>query len=264
MELAEVLRIIWSRKLLAVLVVLLAGGAAVGAGALAKATPRGAATVQILVDSPQSALADLQQNTIPLTTRATLFAQVMASEAVLEDIATAAAVPAGQLTAQGPYSGSAQSQNVITPSEARGAQLLGERAAYRLSFVAQADEPVVTASVQGPTAAAAGRVAAAIYPGLQTYVAALEKQARTARANRVTIRELGPPQAGTVNSSSRLTLMAVAALGVLLVGLLLLLGIEGLRRRTREVSVSHEVPRQLDLAADLAHVAGEERSRSIA
>ncbi len=84
MELAEVLRIIWSRKLLSALIVLLAAGAAVGAGTLAHSTPTGSATVQILVDSPQSALADLQQNTFPLTTRASLFAQVMASETVLE------------------------------------------------------------------------------------------------------------------------------------------------------------------------------------
>ncbi len=251
MELAEVLRIIWSRKLLATLVVLLAVGAAAGAGVLAKSTPRGTATVQILIDSPQSALADLLQNTVPLTTRASLFAQVMASQAVLEQIAGASGVPVGQLTAQGPYSGAAQSQDVITPSEARGAQLLGERAAYRLSFLAQADEPVVTASVQGPTAAAAGRVAAGVYPGVQAYVAALESQSHTAPADRVTIRELGPPQAGTVNSSSRLTLMAVAALGVLLLGLLLLVGVEGLRRRGREETL----PPRLDLAAELDRVA---------
>jgi len=250
MELAEVLRIIWSRKLLATLIVLLAAAAAAGAGVLARSTPRGAATVQILIDSPQSALADLLQNTIPLTTRASLFAQVMASQAVLEDIATASGVPVGQLTAQGPYSGAGQTQAVVTPSEARGSQLLGERASYRLSFVAQADEPVVTASVQGPTAAAAARVAAAIYLGVRAYVAALQRQAHTARANRVTIRELGPPQAGAVNSSSRLTLMVLAAVGVLLLGLLLLVGIEGLRRRPPQ-----ELAPRLDLAADLDRVA---------
>ena len=86
------------------------------------------------------------------------------------------------------------------------------------------------------------------------------RQSHTAVANRVTIRELGPPQAGAVNSSSRLTLMAVAAVGVLLAGLLLLVGVEGLRRRARE----EPLPPRLDLAADLDRVAGEERSRSIA
>ena len=102
MELAEALRVIWSRKLLATLIVLLAAGAAAGAGMLARSTPRGAATVQILIDSPQSALADLLQNTVPLTTRASLFAQVMASEAVLEEIATASGVPVGAAHRAGP------------------------------------------------------------------------------------------------------------------------------------------------------------------
>jgi hypothetical protein len=56
-----------------------------------------------------------------------------------------------------------------------------------------------------------------------------------------------------------LTLMVVAAFGVLLLGLVILIGAESLRRRPLE-----EVPPRLDLAADLDRVASEERSRSIA
>jgi hypothetical protein len=231
MELTAILKILWSRKFVVAVIVVLAGGAAYGASQLARSTPTGAATVQILVDSPQSALADLLQNTAPLTTRAALLAQVMASEAVLEDVAYTAGVPVGQLTAQGPYSGSGEALDVITPSEARGSQLLGERARYRLTFVAQPDEPIVTAAVQGPSPATAGRVAEAVLPGVQRFVSTLQKQGATQPAQRVTIRQLGPAQAGTVNSSSRVALMAVASLGVLLLGILLLLGFEVLRRR---------------------------------
>jgi hypothetical protein len=259
MELAETLRILWSRKLVCVAIVLLAGGASAGAGVLARSTPTGAATAQILVDSPQSALADLVQSTAPLTTRASLFAQVMASQAVLEEIARSAGVPVGELTAQGPYSGAGQPLDVVTPAEARGAQLLAERTRYRLTFVAQANEPVVTASVQGPTVAGALRIADAVFPGLTRYVSELQRQDATRPARRVTIRQLGPPQGGTVNSSSRLTLMALAALGVLGLGVLALLGVEGLRsqaRREREL--------QRELAADLDRVAPEERTRAVA
>jgi hypothetical protein len=231
MELAAILKILWSRKLVVALIVALAGGAAFGAGQSARSTPTGTATVQILVDSPQSALADLLQNTAPLITRAALLAQVMASEAVLEDIAATAGVPVGQLTAQGPYGGSGLALNVITPAEARGSQLLGERARYRLTFVAQPDEPVLTVSVQGPTPLLAGRLAEAALPGVKRFVATLQRQSATRPARRVTIRQLGPAQAGTVNSSSRMALMAVAGLGVLLLGLLLLVGVETLRRR---------------------------------
>ena len=108
MELAEILRTLWSRKLVVCAILALAVGAAFGAGQLASSTPTGTATVQILVDSPQSALADLLQNTVPLTTRASLLAQVMASETVLEDVARESGVPVGELTAQGPYGGTGQ------------------------------------------------------------------------------------------------------------------------------------------------------------
>lgn len=231
MELAEILRMLWSRKLVVLAILVLAGGAAFGAGRLAHSTSKGTASVQLLVDSPQSALADLLQSTAPLTTRAALLAQVMASEAVLEDIAGAAGVPVAELTAQGPYSGSGQSLDVITPSEARASQLLGERARYRLTFLAAPEEPVVNASVQGPTALQAGRLAEAVLPGVQRYVSTLQRQGATKPAHRVTIRQLGPAQAGTVNSSSRKALMAIAALGVLMLGLLLLLAFESLRSR---------------------------------
>jgi capsular polysaccharide biosynthesis protein len=231
MELAEILRILWSRKLATALIV----GLAIVAGVLARlsvsSVPSGAATVQILVDSPDSALANLSTETVPLTTRASVFAQVMTSQAVLEPIAATAGIPASAITAQGPYSGAGQALNGVTPSPARGNQLTAEKTKYKLTFVAQANEPVVTASVQGPNPAAAARVAASIYPGVQKYVATLQQQSGTPAAHRVTIRQLGPPQAAPVNSSSRTTFMAAGFLGVLIVGLLALLIVEGLRKR---------------------------------
>ena len=116
---------------------------------------------------------------------------------------------------RGPTAGPGQVLDVITPAEARSNQLLAEHSKYRLTFLAQTDEPVVTASVQGPTAAAAARVAAAIYPGLQNYVTRLQRQSGTPPAHYVTIRQLGPPQAGSVNSSARSTLTLVAFVGTL-------------------------------------------------
>jgi len=240
MELTAILKILWSRKFVVALVVVLACGAAFGARQLAKSTPTGAATLQILVDSPQSALADLLQNTAPLTTRAALLAQVMASQVVLEDVAYTAGVPVAQLTAQGPYSGSGEVLDTITPSEARASQLLGERSRYRLAFVAQPDEPIVTVSVQGSDPATAARVAEAVLPGVQRFLATLQQQGATKPAQRVTIRQLGAAQVGTVNSSSRTALTAVAGLGVLLLGLLLLLGIELLRQPPVEEAAGGE------------------------
>ncbi|HEV3323130.1 MAG TPA: Wzz/FepE/Etk N-terminal domain-containing protein [Solirubrobacteraceae bacterium] len=234
MEVAEIVRVLRSRWKATLAIVVLALGAAFAVRASVASVPTGAATVQILVDSPDSALANLSQETGPLTTRASVFAQVMTSAAVLEDIATTAGVPVAQITAEGPYSGTGEPLDVVTPSEARANQLLAQTVKYRLTFLAQTDEPVVTASVQGPNAAAAARVAGSILPGVQRYVATLQQQSATPPQHRVTIRELGPPQAGSVNSSTRSTLTVAAFLGVLIIGLLALLGVESARRRARE------------------------------
>lgn len=234
MELAEILKIFWSRKLITLAILALAIAAGVGAKLATHSAPKGAATVQILVDSPNSALANLVQNTTPLTARATVFAQVMASQAVIEDIGNAASIPAGQITAEGPYSGSGQKLDVVVPSEARGNQLLAQGAKYRLTFVAQENQPLITTSVQAPTAAAAAKLAGAVYPGVVAYVGSLQKSLNTPDAQRVTIRQLGPPQSGTVSSGAGATTAVAATLGVLLLGGLILIGIEGARRRAPE------------------------------
>lgn len=242
MEFAEITRILWARKLATLAVFAVAVVVAIGVRMSVHSVPTGAATVQILVDSPDSALANLSQETVPLTTRASVFAQVMTSAAVLQDIASSAGVPVGEITAQGPYSGTGQSLDVVTPSEARGNQLLAEQTKYKLTYLAQTNEPVVTASVQAPNADAAARVAGAIYPGVQRYVTELQQQSGTPVQHRVTIRQLGPPQAGSVNSSARSTLTAAALLGVLLLGLLGILGFEGTRRRAAERARAAQEP----------------------
>ena len=169
--------------------------------------PTGAATVQILVDSPDSALANLSQETVPLTTRASVFAQVMTSAAVLENIAGFGGRARGEITAQGPYSGPGEALDVVTPSEARGNQIAGRDRQVQVD-VRRADQRAGRDRLgAGPHRAAAARVAASIYPGVQAYVSTLQQQSATPRQHRVTIRQLGPPQAGPVNSSSRSTLI---------------------------------------------------------
>jgi capsular polysaccharide biosynthesis protein len=244
MEFAQIIGILRARWWATLAIVALAIVVALAARGSVSSVPTGAATVQILVDSPDSALANLSQETVPLTTRASVFAQVMTSAAVLEAIAASAKVPVSQITAQGPYSGAGQALDVVTPSEARGDQLVAQTVKYKLTFVAQTNEPVVTASVQAPNAAAAAHVAASIFPGVQSYVSTLQQQSATPAEHRVTIRQLGPPQAGPVNSSARSTLMIAAFIGVLLLGLLVLLAVEGMRRRADEAAAfkSEQLP----------------------
>ena len=218
------------RPLLVALIVIAAVAAAVGMKVTSHAVPTGAATVQLVVDSPQSALADLKQDPLPLVSRAQVFAQLMSSSVVLADIAKAAGVPPSALTAEGPYSGAGQTLDVPTPSEARGAQVVATNIPYHFTFVPDANIPLVTASVQGPTPAAAGKLANAVYPGIEMWLKSLQASGGVPTSARVTVRQLGNAQAGAVNSSSTTTLAGIAGVAVLLVGFLGLFIVEARRR----------------------------------
>jgi capsular polysaccharide biosynthesis protein len=252
MEFVEILRTLRRRWFATGLVVVLAAAAAVGVRVSAHEVSTGAATVQLLVDSPSSELANLSQNPTPLISRAGVFAQVMTSQAVLQAVAKRAHVPESQITAQGPYSGPAESLDTITPAEARSNQIVAEKAIYRLAFLAQQNEPVITATVQAPTPAAAANLARAIYPGTRDYISAIQASGRTPEEDRVTLRALGPAQVGTVNNGSRGTLTVAAFLGILIVGLLVILGVESVRRRDRELEqLGHDLDAHLESVAQV-------------
>lgn len=229
-----------ARPYLVALVVLVAIAAAVGVKATSKSVPTGAATVQLMVDSPRSALADLKQDTLPLVARAQVFAQLMTSGAVLNSIAKAAGLPPRDVTAEGPYSGVGQALDVPTPSEARGVQLVATNAMYHLTIVPDTNIPLVTASVEGPNPTAAGRLANAVYPGVESWLKQLQASGTVPASARVTIRQLGDAEAGTVNSSSATTIAGAAGVAVLVVGCLLLIGLE--RRRPHGVDTAASMP----------------------
>lgn len=221
------------QPLLIAVTVIAAVAAGVGTKLTSHAIPTGAATVQLVVDSRQSALADLKQDPLPLVSRAQVFAQLMSSSAVLDAIARAAGIPVSDVTAEGPYSGVGQPLDVPTPSEARGTQLVATNVPYHFTFVPDANIPLITASVQGPTPALAGRLANAVYPGIKAWLSTLQSSSGVPVKARVTLRQLGDAQAGTVNASSATTLAGIAAGAVLLIGFIGLCAVEA-RRRARE------------------------------
>jgi capsular polysaccharide biosynthesis protein len=239
LELTEIFRILRRRRVMTLLVILAALAGAVGIDLSSKAIPTGTATTQILVDSPQSALADLQQDTGPLSVRASVFAQAMTSRLVLDSIARADGIPSGDLTAEGPYSGPAQALNVPTPSPARSAQLIAAKPLYRLTFVAQAAIPIITVAVQGPSAAAAGRLGNSVYPGVRSWLDSLQTGDRVPPSKRVTIRQLGSAQTASINSSTSTVLAAVGAIAILMLGALFIAAFDTrARRRARAIDAS--------------------------
>ena len=147
MEVRQIVKRLLERKIALALVLIAATGLAYMMGSRSETTTTGAATTQILIDAPQSALANLKQNTLPLTTRAGMFAQFMASTAVRESIGRAAGVPASQIVAKGPFDDPDAAPTGVTAATDAGAA-----PAYVLTFVAQEELPIVTVYAAAPDA----------------------------------------------------------------------------------------------------------------
>lgn len=211
--------------------------AAVVIGAVCATTlgsaPQGTATVQILVDSPVSALVNLQANQTGLESRASVLAQAMSSNAVVGAIAKSAGVPANEVTAQGPYSGAGEVLNVPTPSEARGMQVGSAAARYRMTIQAQQDLPIVTVGVQGPTPAQAGALASHVLAGTNAWLATLTTASQLKAGKVVHLRQLGDAQAGSLHTSSGKIVGAIGAVAVLMLGLLAIVLTDPARRERR-------------------------------
>jgi len=238
MELVETLNILRAHRIALAAVTVLAIAAAALVGFSSKATTSGTATTQILVDSPVSAIADLKQDTAPLVTRATVFAQFMASSVVRDRIAAATGIPADAITAEGPFSGPGETQNTVTPSEARGAQRLAERDRYRLTFVAQQDLPIVSVYAKARSAEEAARLANGVYDGVDQYLADLRIRYKTRPARQVTIRQLGRADGATVHSGGSKLVLLLTFTAIFTLGCLCIVGLDRMKRAREDAYAS--------------------------
>jgi hypothetical protein len=235
-EVTPILRTLWQSKLMLAATVVVALGAAIMAGyqvsgfppkLKSRTTPSGAATAQILVDSPSSALANLKQNPIPLSTRAGVFAQFMASTAIRDAIAKRAGLPPSSILAQGPFDDPALAPEGPKPPDP-GSVARGKK--YRLTYVAQEQLPVITVYAQAPTVVGAQRLADAVAPAVQDYVDQLQASAELKDEHRTQIRGLGPAQAGTVTASPNVKVIGTFVL-ILLLGCAFILATSRRARR---------------------------------
>lgn len=222
MELSQIIRRLLAHKILLTGVLIAAVALAWLAGSRTESTSTGAATTQILIDAPQSALANLKQNTLPLTTRAGMFAQFMASTDVREAIAEASGIPAEQIAARGPFDDPAAAPTGVATGEEPAAADAAETP-YVLTFVAQQELPLITVYAQAPDAASAARLAGSVAEGVQRYVNDLQAQGSLPSNDRVTIRGLGTPDGTTVAGGSAAPIMVGVFLVVTLFGCILVL-----------------------------------------
>lgn len=262
MEIRQIFAALMRRRLLTAIVLILAVGAAVGAKVALHPQQSGAASVQLLVDAPAPVIADFRQDTTPLIARAPVLAQVMASSAIQQQVAAAAGIPADELSAAGPFSGPGPGASATAGSPSAtgssGSGSAGAKQLYQLNFSAQAQLPLISVSATAPSTAMAAKLANAVGPTVAAYLNQVSASSTRLipTQDRVVIRQLGTAQTNPVSSSSATVVGGGGAIGILVLGGLLILTLDRRRLRhadaqsapdrDREEARGHDSPVALD------------------
>ncbi len=215
MELVTILRELWSRKLALAAIFLLAVVVALStAYKLPSMEPRAfeyaAASTQILIDSKSSSLGDRTEDLAPLTTRAAVFARFMTSEAVTQEIAKSAGVPATKIASEAPLPAEGVPIGIDPEASKRGAKLIAEGKFYRLFLQAELSLPTVAVYAQAPDTKTAERLADAAFVGLRNYMSSLQGQTKIREADQIEISQLGPAEGTMVNEGMSKAVMLLA------------------------------------------------------
>jgi hypothetical protein len=175
----------------------------------------GAASTSVLIDSPRSAVGDLQNDLAPLAQRTSVVALLISSQAVRDDIGRRVGIP-----------GSAIAFDRASPDPSqtvRSNEMVVESRGYRISTSPDAEVPIISIRTQAPTPKAAIALADATSASLQAYVVSLQQKQKIAPAFRLQVRRLGEARGGLVNPGAGTKAGAVAFIGIFLGGCILIL-----------------------------------------
>jgi hypothetical protein len=222
-ELSPIPRILWRRRVLVGLGVLVAVVSALLSHRHHGDAYRAVTTV--LVDTPRSQLADvLPRGGETIAPRATLLGELLAREEAVSAIAERAGVPDGELavsgpSAAGPIAVSRLSEDAVDAVRPRGPYTVfvwGDPAISALTIVAQAPDP-----------AQAERLASAAAGSLQ----ALAERAEPQRPGNAVVEVLGAPQATPVAAGRGTRGAALLGLGIWALWCLGIVVLDASRRR---------------------------------
>jgi hypothetical protein len=207
MELAQALIQLWERKIWLLVGLIAAGVAGFGVHQAAKSSVYAAATTQMVVDAPRSALGDIQSSLEPFTARAGVFALLMTSPQALNAIGDAAGIPGNRIAAEGPPQANLpQVGSSPTPINTP----------YKLQLNQDPTLPTVDIYAQAPTAQEAVKLANGAVTGFATYLKSLQVQGSVPTGQRVEIRQLGSAIGGVVNSAASTKMAGIVGIVVLL------------------------------------------------
>ncbi len=174
-------------------------------------------SIEILIDSAKSPIADVGRNLEPLTARAGVFARYIAGGNVIARIGKATGIPAKQIEVAGP---------VPLPGEAIGAAAPPAKLLpYGIEILQRDELPIVSVETRAPTVSEARDLAAAAPAAIRGIVTGIQEQQRVPESKRVTFRVLGPAQADVATEAHGAKVAAGIFIAIFALGILLILGL---------------------------------------
>jgi hypothetical protein len=195
-----------------------------------------AADARIAVDRNKPLIGDGQATEYDyetIQTRAVLVATLATTEPGLKEIARRAGIDPDDIAAGTPVTSGVQTVFTEPDSERRADQIAGAGKPYRLEVRADQTLPTIDVYTQAPTVAGAQRLANAVLPGAQAYLAAGARGEGADPAKQVVLTQLGPARAAIVSGGTRVQIAGLTFIYVLAVSLALSLLGAHLRRRRR-------------------------------
>ena len=202
MTLILILKELWRRKLLVVLAFFVAAALAIVAVFNVSPSPPfvskrtesyAQGSIEILVDSARSPIADAQKDLTGLTARAAVFARYMSGGDVIAKIAQANHLKPKQIDIEG---------TIALPSAAPGVEEPGPRLhPYGISVTSTGELPILSVVTRAPTVAEARGLATAAPKAIRQVVEGVQDQQGTPKSKRVEFRVLGPSQAAVVDDA---------------------------------------------------------------
>lgn len=160
------------------------------------------ASTHMVVDTPDSALIDLRQDTYSLEglrNRAVLLGNVMASTQVQQRIAARADVPVERLRVQAPLTKEQSAPPVDSENARHTSDILKSMDQYRLNIQANPTVPMLDIYAQAPNARAAAALANAAVEEIKTYLATLAQTQKTPAKDQIHLVSLGKAEGVVIN-----------------------------------------------------------------
>jgi hypothetical protein len=182
-------------------------------------------SIEILVDSANSPIADTRRDLSGLIARAGVFARLIAGGNVVGEIAKTTGIPVKQIDVAGP---------TPLPGEAPGAAEPSlQFHPYGISVVQSETLPILTVVTRAPTVTEAKELADAVPEALSDLVNSIQAKQKTPASKQVEFRVLGPAQAAPVDEALGKKVALAIFVVVLAICLAAILGIPRFRAAWR-------------------------------